>query len=64
MQSETSVLGALVPTLLLYFVAAVLLFFVLDWPISRLGVYRLFWHPPLARFALFVCLFSALSLFS
>ena len=64
MLRETSVMGALVPTLLLYLIAAIPLFFVLDRPIARLGVYRLFWHPPLARFSLFVCLFCALSLLS
>jgi hypothetical protein len=25
--------------------------------LTRAGIYRLFWHEPLARFALFVCLF-------
>jgi len=54
--------GALAPSLLLYFFAAILLFVVADRLIARLGVYRLLWHPPLARFGLFLCVFSVLVL--
>ena len=64
MLREVSLFGALVPSLLLYFLASVPVFLALDLLVSRLGVYRLLWHPPLARFGLFVCLFSALSLLS
>jgi protein AaeX len=64
MLREVSLFGALVPSLLLYFLASVPAFLALDVLASRLSVYRLLWHPPLARFGLFVCLFSALSLLS
>lgn len=61
MLREVSVFGALAPSLLIYFLAAIPAFLVLDWLLSRLGVYRLLWHPPLARFALFVCLLYVLT---
>jgi hypothetical protein len=51
-----------VPSLLLYFLAAIPLFLVIDRLASPFGLYRLIWHPPLVRLALFVCLFSALVL--
>ena len=62
MLREISLFGAGVPSLLLYFVAAVLLFLLLDQAAKSLGFYRLVWHPPLVRLALFVCLFSSLVL--
>lgn len=64
MLREVSLFGALVPSLLLYFLASVPAFLTLDLLVSRLGVYRLLWHPPLARFGLFVCFFCTLSLLS
>lgn len=62
MLREISLFGALVPSLLLYFLAVIPLFLVIDRLASPLGIYRLVWHPPLARLALFVCLFSGLVL--
>ena len=62
MLREVAVFGALAPSLLLYFFAAIVLFVVGDPLIARLGVYRLLWHPPLARFALFLCILSILVL--
>jgi protein AaeX len=47
---------------LLYFLAAILLFLMIDRLASPLGFYRLVWHPSLVRLALFVCLFSGLVL--
>ena len=64
MLREISLFGAGVPSLLLYFVAAVVLFLLLDQVAKSLGFYRLVWHPPLVRLALFVCLFSSLVLFT
>jgi uncharacterized protein DUF1656 len=64
MLREVSLFGALIPSLLLYFLASIPIFLALDVLASRLGAYRLLWHPALARFGLFVCLFSALSLLS
>ena len=62
MLRELALFGALAPSLLLYFFAAIVLFLVLDRLLTRLGFYRLLWHPPLARFGLFLCLFSMLVL--
>ena len=62
MLREISLFGALVPSLLLYFLAAIPLFLVIDRLASPLGIYRLVWHPPLVRLVLFVCLFSGLVL--
>lgn len=64
MLREIGLLGALVPSLLLYFLASIVLFLVIDRLASPLGLYRLVWHPPLVRLALFVCLFSGLVLFT
>ena len=60
MLRELALFGALAPSLLLYFLAAVPLFVIVDRLITYLGVYRLMWHPPLARFGLFLCVFSVL----
>ncbi len=62
MLREVPLFGALAPSLLLQFLVAAALFLVLDRLAGRLGAFRLFWHPPLARLALFVCVFSALVL--
>jgi protein AaeX len=57
---EWPVFGALVPSLLLYFLGAIPLFLAFDGLATRVGLYRLFWHPPLVRLALFVCLLSGI----
>jgi hypothetical protein len=62
MLREFPLFGALAPSLLLYFLAAIMLFVLIDRLLAPLGVYRLVWHPPLARFGLFLCVFSALVL--
>ena len=62
MLREVGLFGALVPSLLLYFLTAIPVFLAIDRLASPLGLYRLVWHPPLVRLALFVCLFSALVL--
>jgi hypothetical protein len=62
MLREIGPFGAGVPSVLLYFLAAIPLFLVFDRLASPLGLYRLVWHPPLVRLALFVCLFSGLVL--
>jgi len=59
---EIALFGVLAPSLLLYFLASTLLFVVLDRIIGSFGVYRLLWHPPFARFGLFLCVFSVLVL--
>jgi protein AaeX len=62
MLREVGMLGTLVPSPLLYFLAAIPLFIALDRLATVLGFYRLVWHPPLVRLAVFVCLFSLLVL--
>ena len=62
MLREIDLFGGLAPSLLLYFLAAIVLFLVIDQILSPIGFYRLVWHPPLVRLALFVCLFSGLVL--
>ena len=64
MLRETHLLGALMPSLVLYFLAAIVLFIMIDRLLSPLGFYRLVWHPPLVRLAIFVCVFSGLVLFT
>jgi len=56
MQSELDFLGVFVPKLAVWFVLSLALFVPVDTALARLGVYRLFWHAALARFALFVSL--------
>jgi len=60
MLREIALFGALAPSLLLYFLASILLFVIADRLITRAGAYRLVWHPPLVRLALFLCVFSLL----
>ena len=62
MLREVSLFGALAPSLLLYFLASIVLFLVIDRVASPLGFYRHVWHPPLVRLALFACVFSGLVL--
>jgi protein AaeX len=64
MLREIDLFGGLTPSLLLYFLAAVALFLLIDRILSSIGFYRLVWHPPLVRLAIFVCLFSGLVLFT
>ena len=62
MLRELALFGALAPSLLLYFLTAMLLFVIVDRLVARLGAYRLVWYPPLARLGLFLCIFSVLVL--
>ncbi len=59
MQAELDFLGALVPGIAIWFVISLVIFIPVDAVLTRCSAYRLFWHAPLARFALFVCLFCA-----
>lgn len=63
MLAEIPVCGALMPALLPWFPLALALFLPLDALVARSGLYRLLWHPSLARFGLFLCVFSAPALF-
>ena len=59
MRSQFDLLGAFVPTIAAWFVLSLALFVPADALLTRRGFYQLFWHAPLARFALFICLFCA-----
>ena len=54
MLREVALFGALAPSLLLYFLAAIPLFLVIDRIASPLGFYRLVWHRALFDLALLV----------
>jgi hypothetical protein len=62
MLRELPIFGALAPSFLIYFLASILLFVIVDRLAAKVRVYRLMWHAPLARLGLFLCLFSALVL--
>ena len=62
MLREIALFDTLVPSLLLYFLGAVLAFAVIDALAARMGIYRLLWHPPLARLGVFIGIFAALVL--
>jgi hypothetical protein len=62
MPREIALGGALVPGLLLVFLACLLALWGIDWIVGRLGLYRYVWHPALFRLALFVGLFGAAGL--
>lgn len=62
MPREVSVLGALVPSLLLVLLLSFLLQWGVDHVIGRFGLYRHVWNPPLLRLAVFVCIFGGLGL--
>ena len=59
MFAEIDLLGAFVPAIAAWFVTSLAIFVLADALLTRAGFFRLFWHAPLARFGLFVCLFCA-----
>ena len=61
MLSEIDLLGAFVPGILVWFAVSAV-FFLADALLTKAGFFRLFWHPPLVRFALFVILFCTVAL--
>ena len=62
MFAEVDVLGAFVPSAVVQLVVCVAIFAIADALLSRMGFFRLFWHAPLARFALFLLLFCGIGL--
>ncbi|WP_416424750.1 DUF1656 domain-containing protein [Pseudomonas sp. App30] len=62
MPRELFFLELYLPTLLLVLGASALLAWLLDRALIALNLYRFFWHAPLVRLSLFICLFSALAL--
>ncbi|KZC39021.1 MULTISPECIES: DUF1656 domain-containing protein [Rhodanobacter] len=62
MPLEIVIGGAMMPSLVVVFGGCLLLMWLLDAVIGRLGLYRYVLHPSLVRLALFVCLFGAAGL--
>jgi len=62
MHFELDALGAFVPAIAIWLVACLVIFLAVDALLTWWGFYRLFWHPPLARIALFGCFFCGLGL--
>jgi uncharacterized protein DUF1656 len=62
MLREIVLFDTLVPSLLLYFLGAVVTYAVIDALAARMGIYRVLWHPPLARLGVFIGIFAALVL--
>lgn len=50
------------PTILMLFLAALLLNWGVSWLLAKLGVSRFVWHASLFHLALFVCLFASMAL--
>ncbi|RFC65303.1 DUF1656 domain-containing protein [Fulvimarina endophytica] len=61
MRHEISVLGVYAPSLVLCAIIAAALWFLVDYLMLKLSAWQLFWHPPLARLALYFVLFGAVS---
>jgi hypothetical protein len=57
MFSEVDVLGAFVPILVVWLALALGIFVIADALLTKVGFFRLFWHAPLVRFALFAGFF-------
>lgn len=62
MPREIAFLDALMPTLMLAFLVALLLYWLLDTALVWLGGYQFIWYRALFRLCLFVCLFCSLGL--
>jgi hypothetical protein len=60
MHGEFSIHGVFIPSLLGLMLLAFLLQSGLQWVLSRVGVYRHVWHPPLFNLALYVLVLGAL----
>ncbi|QBR03712.1 DUF1656 domain-containing protein [Paraburkholderia pallida] len=62
MPLEVDIFGFFAPVLLPVLVVCVIAFVILDLILARLRIYRFAWHPGLFRVALFIALFSGVSL--
>ena len=59
MIKEISLGGVYLPPMLGYLLGTALVWWLLRYAISQLGLYRFVWHPPLFNAALYVILLSA-----
>lgn len=62
MPREIPFFDALIPAILLILMASAVLYFLLERLIETVDLAAYVWHPALFRFAVFVILFSSLSL--
>jgi Protein of unknown function (DUF1656) len=62
MLSEVDVLGAFMPSLVVWLAPTLVIFAIADALLTKVGFFRLFWHAPLVRFALFVGFFCGVGL--
>lgn len=62
MRGEYDILGLYVPGLLPCAILAAVLWFLIDALMLRRGGWQLFWHPPLARLALYFLLLALVTL--
>ncbi|NKF22863.1 DUF1656 domain-containing protein [Solimonas marina] len=59
MPREFALSGILFPSLIVVFVIAAAVTWIIDGLMARANLHRYVWHPPLFRLALFACLFGA-----
>lgn len=64
MTGHLNIYGVYVPMLLVLMLGAYLFKSLLTIALSRLGLYRLVWHPPLFNLALYVMVLGFLSTFT
>jgi hypothetical protein len=62
MLTESNVAGVYMAPIVLYGLAAGLVFLLLRWILTQLGFWRLVWHPGLFEIGLFISILSALVL--
>jgi protein AaeX len=62
MAYDVDLLGAFVPVIIVCCVASLVIFVGANALLTKMGFYRLCWHPPLVRFSLFVILFYSVGL--
>jgi steroid 5-alpha reductase family enzyme len=62
MPREIALADALVPSILLVYLACLLVLWIIDTIVGRYGLYRYVWHPSLFRVAVFFVLFGAVGL--
>ena len=62
MLTEANIAGVYVAPIVLYGLAAGVIFLALRWALTRLGFWRLVWHPGLFELSLFVSILSLIVL--
>lgn len=58
MLREISIAGVYFPAIFFYFIASLVIYIGVDTILSRLNVYKWFWHKSLVRLCLVVLIFS------